>query len=1193
MTAIPFDDTPLATTGAIDARLAGYTWGAVNDHLDTATDQALAAGYSQSEIDSHLGYQDPAPLTSALSQVAPEEPPPPSDTPAPLDPFIPQAYADAMRSGHAAGPEDFSETLASAWGLDPQTAQQTADQLPHPQDTIDHGIAIAHNTGVDDLRDGALNAHNNLLDLWAQTGVTPQEALARVDPILQDAIASPPVPYQPTLAELEAKGRDAITTPYGPWGGPLQSDPTGVKGFVDLAKALFELPAADSQWREAMLAAGEAGDQAKLAELKQHPPALETLTPLLLTILGGKVAGAAGKAAGAAVEKAAPTFRDMLADTQGSVPRQPEGTVPEGTPPEPPKAADVAPVVAEALAKRGPRPEAPAEMPVPPGLEDEHFFGVRPIEDALYRLHGNATADRISMYQLVEGLPAEWLETSRAGTLGTAVEQRLVDPAFQHLPEIQEILDGIKPLTDEQTKLATEIKAKLGGIEIPEVTGIRSVDEGYARRVVDGAQQGQSQFDPELNKDPITGANLQFRGPRTNPASLQPRDFYVMEDAKGMRVFGDKPLSQTGFKFGDEADGYTIKPATMAEVEENTKGWDKPIKYQNNFIANTADNVLKLRRINRLLDLLPQQRDEAIAAGKFEPISDQNRYQPTDSKNSVRVTIPQFDGWAAPEIGHPVNDLFQTHQASDLERALTAASRGLLSSLFISPVAHIANVGAHWLPGRGLDWINPVGYGRLISTSAQAAKEVLTMGPKYQELLREGMGGLYGDTRMANFTNMMMSKLFHEQLADGTGAWDGLSKVALGVGAKAVDLVKAEYGWSRRTLWAANDMFLMQRVLELEQKGLPTREAIYQAELDIPNYRVPSMVAGSHAVSQAIQNPLLGNFGRYHYGLVRALGANLKLISPNATLQERTEAVGKIAALGGMAYAYATLNSAFQDVTGNKNAEIRPPGPLSPIFAAKGFFGGQKEWMSLIGSIYGLSPLISLAGMVTSNRDVFGRKIVDGKATPLGQIVQALEGASNLSYPTQLLHGLLTHGPQELLKLININMYPGALTEEQKAKIDKRETAMAQARERKDPIEGWLRDNLGGMLPDAVLGDLPAAGSGRGGGARPERRSPEARDFAAGVQSYQPNAIQQRVSRRQAQLDQDFAYGEQSYSGTGASRQRADSNFASGQPRPTTVLRSSTRSTSPLRAPRSFSPAARRASAIRLRAYARYRNYGG
>src|SRR5271165_1651495 len=49
-----------------EARLNGYGWDDILGWIGDATQTALGAGYTQPEIDAHLGYSDPAPLQSDL-----------------------------------------------------------------------------------------------------------------------------------------------------------------------------------------------------------------------------------------------------------------------------------------------------------------------------------------------------------------------------------------------------------------------------------------------------------------------------------------------------------------------------------------------------------------------------------------------------------------------------------------------------------------------------------------------------------------------------------------------------------------------------------------------------------------------------------------------------------------------------------------------------------------------------------------------------------------------------------------------------------------------------------------------------------------------------------------------------------------------------------------------------------------------
>jgi hypothetical protein len=84
------------------------------------------------------------------------------------------------------------------------------------------------------------------------------------------------------------------------------------------------------------------------------------------------------------------------------------------------------------------------------------------------------------------------------------------------------------------------------------------------------------------------------------------------------------------------------------------------------------------------------------------------------------------------------------------------------------------------------------------------------------------------------------------------------------------DLVKVIYDGASRTLWWANDVPMMQRVLEIERKGMATREAIREAEKHMPNYRIPTEVMNSRAFSQLLQEPAFTVFSRYqHVSLLR------------------------------------------------------------------------------------------------------------------------------------------------------------------------------------------------------------------------------------------------------------------------------------------------------------------------------------
>ncbi len=745
---------------------------------------------------------------------------------------------------------------------------------------------------------------------------------------------------------------------------------------------------------------------------------------------------------------------------------------------------------------------------------EEHYFGNHPIEDALFRLSSNAGADRDVMYQMLGKLPKELRTDSNQARIYADIERRLVDPNRKFSPETEAYLahPEIKALTDRQFSNAARLAELTKGTTVEEsFRGLKNVEEGHVHRVAVGEEMRGSALDPHTSRDAITGANIGGRTLSGKTPSLEHRSFYI-EEKDGVRQFGTTSLDNlkhapgTGenagrsFRYGEVTpDGWTIKQPTSAEIEQHTAGTPHEVKFNQNHLAATIEDVLAQERTIRNLEFIGKQKPELTAKKLFQAVTDKNRFNGPDGW--VRTEVPQLDGWMHPSVGHTINDFFAGGKG-DLENILAKVSRGILSSLFITPTAHWFNVGAHWMPARGWDWINPVGYGRLLSTGSEAIRQVWQRGDLYQQLRREGNSLLYGDAALGNYWNTMQGKFIHDITADQGGAFSSLARMVLHPVATALDLAKAVYAFSRRGLWLGGDIMMMQRVLELQRPrfnmasfkfdkpGLPAREAIYQAERDIPNYRVPSQVGKfmgdqiSHGLGQAIQSPLAMNFGRYHYGLVRALGLMVRdMVSPYATMKERVEGVGKALALAGMGmYMLPKINSGLQDLTGNPNLELRPPGPLSPIMAAKGFVGGEKDWLSSVSSIYGLSPVVALAGALTTGRDVYGRPI-ENAATPLGKITKGLEFAADQIYPLKILHDMWKHGTGEALKLLSLNPNSAKPDEATQAKYDKQALAQAAGAERKDPVASWVRDTIGPYLPDAVTGALPSGGGGRPRGA--------------------------------------------------------------------------------------------------------------
>src|SRR6202022_144886 len=119
----PIEEQPDYQSSLEAARSSGYSWSDIWSHLTGATAAADAAGYTQPEIDKHLGFQPPEAFEArALASWATTH----AADPGVLDdmaagkvdltgnPAMRTEYVDALKAGEVKGPVDFSERYAAA-----------------------------------------------------------------------------------------------------------------------------------------------------------------------------------------------------------------------------------------------------------------------------------------------------------------------------------------------------------------------------------------------------------------------------------------------------------------------------------------------------------------------------------------------------------------------------------------------------------------------------------------------------------------------------------------------------------------------------------------------------------------------------------------------------------------------------------------------------------------------------------------------------------------------------------------------------------------------------------------------------------------------------------------------------------------------------------------------------------------------
>jgi hypothetical protein len=1066
---------PQAVQGMASARLNGYNWPEIDGHINQVRTIANQFGYSQDEVDAHLGYKpglsnrladgimqnlanaeptDTTLKTASGGFINPTSNPEKPYDVGPIPPDVRHDYATAVIQGDAKGPHDFATAYTDALGYGMgsnvgMADQGIASQLPNQKDAIDYALGVTQDANLPGSH--LLDTTANVLDAWAHTG-TPMGGIyqfAHNDPLLSDVLTQP---YQPS------------DRPFP----PAESDPEAVlaaqqskmmEPFVTgLTKALGE--------SGAQIVSGLAGQMQPDAYMHSYDRFLngqmdphEAAGFLTMHIVGAPEGTLAktGPKSGIGFpqfEGEASTANPGFLDTLKAVIKDQTGTLGN--------ARTVKPVV----------PDTGLPGKITPDV----------LDDELNRLRTNDTADKIVALKLAGSLPPEWKDQAFQEKVSQEVENRMrVDGGgFNEAgekgttsPETQKFLAALKPLTDVQTSTARAIKVKLGDLETgdPKIDqAIRSVDDGYMHRVVE-TDQSRSILDPNAENQDVIGGTPRSLSKFASGLQQRSENLYVLENQEtGARIFGSKKLNDAGLKMGQDVpspDGakWVVKPATMEEVEANVPD----IKYQKNFLANTLDNTLRLQRVNRNIDFLQNMAKELERNGQF--ISESN-YKSNQGfgvgpPGKVQLTIPGLRGWADPDIARVLNDYFKDDR-TDLDNWLRKANRFLLHSMFITPVPHAANVAAHWTVGRGWDWIKPSGYGTLMSTSMDAMREVWNTGPRYLENLREGSGLQYGSTATQNFYRVLMDKVFNEQMANQRD-WGPLMK-ALGY-TGVPQAVEHMYGLSSRALWMANDMFLLQRQFELQRQGVPLREAIFQSEKDIPNYRIPSEVMGSPALAQALKNPNRFNFGRYRYGQIRSLYNIVHdMVSPSATGAARMDAIGKALILGALGYVIA--NQAY----------VRGPGPFSFVSAGKKLAQeGIANWPAAASSLATLAPVLNIVTSVLRNSDLFGKPLIQPGSTGRGQMMQGLEAAVGQFYPGQLmLQALKQGGIQKAAgSLVGLTLGPTYTPSKHVTEEAQRSAAL---RERYDAMTQWFEQNTGGAPPEMPMygrGGSVSAGRGR------------------------------------------------------------------------------------------------------------------
>lgn len=454
--------------------------------------------------------------------------------------------------------------------------------------------------------------------------------------------------------------------------------------------------------------------------------------------------------------------------------------------------------------------------------------------------------------------------------------------------------------------------------------------------------------------------------------------FTLWDKYKGQRIKdpsysfeANQPYTVTD-KAGNKAD-FIMRHATSAEIEANARGRDgkgKPMKYYKNAALSAYMTNAQMGSMARHLGELAR----ISSTPEWKDLTTTNPATASE-KGWKESKLPNFKGtYMDPQLRYVVDDYAKP--GFDSPQIIRDFNSSVTKLLFWMPTAHIANVGVHWFVGRGFDNLNVKA---LYETGAKAIKSVMTQ-DAYQKALRDhGAGTILPSVLTRRFIEQM-AKATGEEFVRDPSKW---GPIADKIGVPLKKLGDAIYDNSSKVMWAVNDMFLTQRVMELERKGHSMADAIKIAEKDIPNYRVPSTLINSgptgRIMSQLMTDPTLIAFGRYHYGMFNSYANIIKdAVGKDRTVGDRVDAAGKMMALGLVAYGiYPVLDKLWQLTTGNEDAKANRRGPTAIPSHLKAAMQGKEDIMSAARSTFTLQPAITTLLETLSNKDFRGKNIVE------------------------------------------------------------------------------------------------------------------------------------------------------------------------------------------------------------------------
>ena len=394
---------------------------------------------------------------------------------------------------------------------------------------------------------------------------------------------------------------------------------------------------------------------------------------------------------------------------------------------------------------------------------------------------------------------------------------------------------------------------------------------------------------------------------------------------------------------------YTVGQATKDEITKATGQ-----KYLIHPEMAALDDMVRTKQALYNAQILSKWKDSP----DFDKIAvEQGHDAPKGWKS---VNMPQLKGYQfEPHVADMLNMLFNNADTDD--DWISKANRQLRNAIVAVPIKHTGNEAITNLVDRGVSALLP---NKVIAQSKNVLKamdEVHNFGPLWRQVLESGAHMTSADSD--SFGKMVQEQL--EGLMDHPQASDDLKKVISAP-------VQAYKAFQRGTVWVAQDVLNMSRILDRMDEGQSLDDAIHDTEKFNLAYQVPPKVLGSTKIANVLRGSNSILFGSYRYDLFRINANYLKDAVKISDPKTAAKAVDSLAMEALVVAGFATaVKSGVEKLTGNRNAYMTAPG-VAGLAEDVWELASGRETTETFGSqqIYP-SWLLSDGMQVLNNQDSF------------------------------------------------------------------------------------------------------------------------------------------------------------------------------------------------------------------------------